>query len=107
MLTFIAKGPERGDASRAYRVTFDKPCTVESFIDSIFTQEPVFCRWGYIKLFANENSLYPADVCEYSRGAIVGEVLDPALLKLNVVSVRADGGWGRMDFYLVAGGTEE
>lgn len=101
MLTFIDNGPERGDATQAYSIKLDKQYTVESFINTIFKEEPIFCRWGKIRLFADVNAEYPAGECEYNSGAIINKPLHPALLKLNVVAAKADGGWSRMDFDLI------
>ena len=87
-----------GDCTSRYNV-IDFPQTVREFVYEVL-KDPK--EWGYIgirnsdlpfKVFGNPN-------IEYAYGKLKAENFSDEWLNRKIVSVRASGGWSRMDYLL-------
>lgn len=105
MFIFHEDGPERGDCTRPYRLSFKKEYTVKEFIYDVFRHHPD--DWGYIGIEDSDsddidNKIYGNPRCEYYRGKLKDRYSKEfrSILDKKIVSGRADGGWCRMDYIL-------
>lgn len=89
-------GKVRGDCTQPYKVILDKEYTVGEFIETVLGRKG---EWGYIGIeygrsfFGNPN-------CEYKWGKLITPNLPDDFLPLKISSMRADGGWSRMDYLI-------
>lgn len=95
MFQLSKSGPERGDCTAPYSVTLDKEYTVRTFINEVLKNKK---EWGYIGI-EDDNSIFGDPHCEYAQGRLVSKMKKDVLDK-PVISVKADGGWSRMDYLL-------
>lgn len=89
-------GRERGDCTAPYAVTLDKAYTVREFIQTVIAK----CsdEWGYIGINDGE-TIFGKPCCEYRRGKLISNLPEEIQDKI-ITSVKADGGWTRMDYML-------
>lgn len=94
MFIFHEDGPERGDCTRPYRLSFKKEYTVKEFIYDVFRHHPD--DWGYIEIETTNAE------CEYHKGRLKGRYSKEfrEILNKKIISGKADGGWYRMDYIL-------
>lgn len=92
-------GLVRGDCCAPYDVEMSRECTLEELIDVILTRN----EWGYIGQYD------PRTVFGYPCVEYHGTQLKPMTwrgsfkesdYKRKVMSVKADGGWSRMDYLI-------
>ena len=86
----------RGDETASYSVELEKLYSVCSLIDEILSREK---EWGYIGIECS-NEIFGNPKCEYRYGELVSKLPEEYLSK-TIVSVKAHGGWSRMDYRLV------
>ena len=96
MLDRTMVGAERGDCTAPYLVTLDKEYTVEELVQQILTQYND--EWGYIGI-DTPGTWFGDPNCQYDYGHL-RTYLPKDVLSKKVQSVRADGGWTRMDWYI-------
>lgn len=96
MLDRTMAGSERGDCTAPYLVKLDKEYTVEELVQQILTQYDD--EWGYIGIERPGTSFGDPN-CQYNYGQLRNRLPESVLSK-KVRSVRADGGWSRMDWYI-------
>ena len=63
-------GPEGGDCTAPYTVTFDKVYTLEEFVNAIIVNRSG--EWGSIRL----GNLFGKTLCEYKWGKIIRSIPD-------------------------------
>lgn len=95
MFRFISSGPERGDCTAPYNIALDKIYTVEEFIQTILTR---IKEWGHIGI-DDGKTIFGNPSCEYRYGKLLS-TLPENIRKKQIISVRADGGWTAMDYYI-------
>lgn len=88
-------GRERGDCTAPYDVILDKEYTVKEFIETVVSRDR---EWGYIGI-AVKGSIFGDPHCEYKWGKLLYD-LPEEIHNKKVISVKADGGWSRMDYLL-------
>lgn len=91
--------PEGGDCTAPYAVILDKKYTVQEFVAAVISKTE---EWGYIGI-EHKGATFGEPHCEYRHGKLLNELPKETLCK-KVVSVRASGGWTRMDYYLSVSG---
>ena len=101
-MKFKQVGNVRGDETAPYEVTDYKAQTVADFVDEVLREKPR--EWGYISVF--EGCFFNAPRCEYRDGKLLSTLQDNELQKI-IVSVKAEGGWSRMDYYIKVMGEGE
>ena len=94
LFKLISAGPESGDCTRPYFVNLNKPCTAQEFVDEVLTRK----EWGYIGI-ENPNFIFGYPSCEYDKDRLKYP-LPSDILKREVESAKASGGWSRMDYWL-------
>lgn len=95
MFRLIQSGPVGADSTAKYEVILDKEYTVRTFIKEVRTRKE---EWGYIGI-DNGIAVFGAPFCEYSHGKLLSRMQKEVLDK-TVISVKADGGYTRMDYLL-------
>lgn len=100
--TFELAGRIGSDCIGPYNVTLLKDLTVEELIVAIAEGVDGYGRteWGYIGIY--DKGYYPFcdERCEYRDGKIISNNIPKKMLKKKVKSVKASGGWSRMDYCL-------
>lgn len=98
MTTFqlLKNGNDRGDCTAPYKVILDREYTVKEFISEVLL---IKGEWGYIGIKSKDNPWLGDPHCEYRYGKLLVNLPDDAMEK-KVVSVKADGGWSRMDYLI-------
>lgn len=86
-------GPEGGDCTAPYTVTFDKVYTLEEFVNAIIINRSG--EWGSIRL----GNLFGKTLCEYKWGKIIRSIPDEYKSR-RIASSNASGGWSAMDYYV-------
>ena len=94
-MEFRQIGKTRGDETTPYEVTGYKSQKVSELVDEILQEHPE--EWGYISV--GEGWFFNLPHCEYEYGKLL-DVLPADVLLKHVVSVSAEGGWTRMDYYI-------
>ena len=88
-------GETRGDCTAPYSVTLDRDYTVEEFVQTVVS---ITDEWGYIGI-NDGHTIFGNPRCEYRWGKLLSTLPDEVREK-KLVSVKADGGWSRMDYLL-------
>lgn len=86
-------GCEGGDCTRPYKVILDRAYTVRTFIETVLNERGN--EWGDIII----NNAYGKPSIEYRYGKLQNE-LKKSVLDKPVISVKASGGWTRMDYVI-------
>ncbi len=86
----------RGDETASYAVSNYKAKTVREFVDEVLQNTG---EWGYIKIALNEVSWLNYPACEYRWGKLLS-TLPVQYLDKEIINVKGDGGWSRMDYYV-------
>lgn len=94
MFKLYSAGEVRGDCTAPYNVKLDKEYTVNEFINAVLTKN----EWGYIGIYC-QGTFFGEPKCEYRYDKLLYTLPDNVLNK-NVIKVKADGGWSRMDYLL-------
>ena len=81
------------DATAGYSVEFTKEYTLQEFVNEVLSNEQ---RWGYLAI-DSEISIFGDPRCKYRHGKLLTEFQSEILTK-KVVSAKARGGYGRMDY---------
>lgn len=89
-------GEERGDCTAPYAVILDKPYTVQDFVNTVLERTE---DWGYIGIDDHKNWSNGTPNCEYRWGNLKTRMPEEIMDK-PIKSVKADGGWSRMDYLL-------
>lgn len=100
MFKLEATGCERSDCTIPYQVIFDKEYTVEEFINIVLSERPR--EWGSVGINDGSSVLgNPRFHYKYGKllTALTADVVDK-----KIVSARAVGGWGNMDYILTLEG---
>lgn len=103
LIEFRRSGNERGDCTAPYEVILKKKCTVREFINAVLTDKR---EWGEIYLGDMYNwsvRMDPDKKIEYRYGSICKGTMTwdfERFLDVEVIGVKADGGWTRMDYGL-------
>lgn len=79
-----------GDETAPYDVIFDREYTVREFIEYILTRN----EWGNIRFI--DGSSY-----DYRKTLLLCPVPD-RYMEMRIASVKASGGWSRMDYLIEA-----
>ena len=90
-----------GDCTEVYDSELLKPFSVKEFVEAVLEDEK---EWGYINI---ESNIHPSASLEYSHGEIVNNNIGEAELEKTVTSLKANGGWSRMDFLITIGTSDE
>ncbi|MCD8435849.1 hypothetical protein LNJ03_11150 [Tenacibaculum dicentrarchi] len=83
-----------GDETAGYKVMLDKGYTVETFIKEVLTRKN---EWGYIGV--DSGAIFGSPNCEFKNGVLIGNLPDN-IMNNKIISIRANGGWSRMDYLL-------
>ena len=83
-----------GDCTSRYKLSFDKPYTISEFIEEILQNKD-----EYGEIYIGENYIKPKDTCSYAYGNLRSRFND-RYLNRKIISAKASGGWGCMDYYL-------
>ena len=97
--TLSPAGPEGGDCTRPYHVTLHKDFTVEELIRMIKDSVNGYGQkeWGCIDIY-KDIPPFRDGRCEYRHGEIISNDIPKEILNKKVISVRASGGYSRMDY---------
>lgn len=96
MFELIRIGGPYSDCTSSYDVKFDKPYTVEEFINEVISDKR---EWGHIGIYSPD-SVFGYPRCEYRYGEILESSFDEEFLQLEINNVRASGGWSCMDYVI-------
>lgn len=88
-LKFVKTAKTGGDETAPYDVFLGKECTVNEFVATVLNRH----EWGFIKIKGHGQ-------IEYRRDEIVSTTLSCDDMSKMIKSVRASGGWSRMDYHL-------
>lgn len=102
MFKFEKTGDERRDCTTPYRVILDKEYTVKEFITTVMINYAN--EWGYIGIKSDRDVWFGDPHIEYSHGKILRVASITGIdfpLEAKVLSVKAEGGWSRMDYILI------
>lgn len=95
-------GPIGCDCTGPYNVFLLKEFTVEELIRAITEGVDEYERteWGYIGIY--DKGYYPFTDCrcEYRHGTVITNNIPSEMMQKKVISVKASGGWSRMDYCL-------
>ena len=92
-MKFTATGNTAGDGITPYKVTDYEATTVGEFINEVLENYPN--DWGDFNVGDGRFLLNPH--CEYRDGILLDE-FQKTTLKKKIESVKAAGGWSRMDY---------
>lgn len=95
MFNILQAAFESGDCTTPYVIELEKEYTVQEFIDAVLLKSD---EWGYIGI-EHKLATFGKPFCEYKYGQLLYE-LPKEILNKKVVSVRAHGGYTRMDYCL-------
>ena len=90
-------GRMRSDCTSAYAVMITEQGTVRDFIDTILRDKTN--EWGYIGIASSESS-FGQPRMEYAYGKSNSRDAMKEYENKQIQSIRADGGWSRMDYIL-------
>jgi len=96
MIKLIQNTKTFGDETAGYSVELTKDYTVKEFVDEVVSDKK---EWGYIGI-ESKGSFFGDPNCEYKWGKLLTE-LPSEILPNKIKSVKASGGWSRMDYLLV------
>ncbi|MCD8401441.1 hypothetical protein G1K52_11810 [Tenacibaculum finnmarkense] len=82
------------DETAGYCVILSKDYTVGSFVEEVLTYKN---EWGYIGV--DSGAIFGSPNCEFKNGVLIGNLPNDIMCK-KIISVRANGGWSRMDYLL-------
>lgn len=104
MFRFVQVGEESSDCTRSYKLILDKECTVGEFVNAVLSRQD---EWGDIRL-DDEKFQFGKPFCEYACGKIFNsdDSFSEEFLSKKVISASAYGGWGLMNYTLVADNCE-
>ena len=104
--TLTSCNKEGGDCTRPHDVTLCKAFTVEELIRTIAEGVDEYGRteWGYIGIYDEGYYPFTDERCEYRDGKVIANNIPDEMLHKPVISVRASGGWSRMDYCLTVKG---
>lgn len=88
--------PEGSDCTAPYKVELNGKYTVESFVDDVLLLNN---EWGIIGI-EDGLSVFGDPHVEYGQGKLKSENFNETISNLKVCSVRASGGWSRMDYII-------
>lgn len=89
-------GREGGDCTAPYKVILDRSYTVRTFIDAVLNGRST--EWGYIGI-NDGHTIFGNPSCEYRYGKLQN-AMNECVLDKAVISVKASGGWTRMDYLI-------
>ena len=92
-MRFTATGNTAGDGITPYKVTDYEATTVGEFINEVLECYPH--DWGSV--YVGDGRFLVNSHCEYNEGKLHGE-FQKTTLKKKIESVKATGGWSRMDY---------
>ena len=81
------------DATAGYSVELTKEYTLQKFVNEVLSNEK---RWGYLAI-DSEISIFGDPCCEYKYDKLLTKFPSEILTK-KVVSAKARGGYGNMDY---------
>lgn len=101
MFKLIQVGSERSDCTAPFFVELDREYTVAEFIHNVLVNRSlyVYKEWGYIGIDDHGKTVFGSPRCEYHHGKLLTS-LPADLLDKKVMSVKADGGWGSMNYLI-------
>lgn len=97
MFEFICTGGPYSDCTSTYHIVLDKSYCVGEFIEILLKEFPN--EWGYIGLYC-KGEVFGYPKCEYNHGVIIDGSFTEDILMFEIESVRASGGWSRMDYLI-------
>ncbi len=89
-------GCEGGDGTAPYEVVLDQSYTVRTFIEAILKERGT--EWGIIEIIKG-NDVFDFPSYAYRYGELTSK-MDKCFLDETVISVKASGGWSRMDYLI-------
>lgn len=89
-------GKERGDCTAPYSVNLKKEYTVSEFVKDVVSNRGD--EWGYFIIDDGE-TIFGSPRFEYRWGELLSTFPEEILNK-RIKSVKADGGWGSMDYII-------
>lgn len=95
MFELHQSGKTRGDCTAPYSVTLKKQYTVAEFVADVVSNDD---EWGYIGI-EDGDPFFGNPCCEYRWGKLLS-FLPSAIQSQKIKSVKADGGWSRMDYLI-------
>lgn len=99
LFRLVASGEVRGDCTAPYHVVLNRVCTVGEFINEVLTKN----EWGHIGIDRSsegiDRRIFGDPVCNYKKDTLLNCLPDEWLDK-TIKSVKADGGWSRMDYLI-------
>lgn len=96
-MKFNQKTQVAGDCTAWYEITDYKSDTVKGLIDEILQNNR---EWGDIKILDGPDAKWwDCPKCEYRYGTLVSRLPDELLCK-KIKSVKANGGWTCMNYYV-------
>ena len=106
VFTLTPVGKEGSDCTRPYDVTLRDAVTVEELIRAIAEGVDEYGRteWGYIGIYEKGYFPFIDERCEYRDGKVISNNIPDEILHKEVISVKASGGWSRMDYCLTVKG---
>ena len=94
MFELIHSGGPYSDETSSYKVKLNGEYTVKSFIQEVLSKK----EWGYIGI-DDGNTIFGNPRIEYHSNVALQDMTEE-YLRLKVISVRASGGWSRMDYLI-------
>lgn len=102
MIKLIETGGPYGDCTSDFDVKFDHPYTIGELIKEIY--EDGNDSWGHVKIMNGREWWNGLDICLYRYGKWE-KPCPPEYLARVIESATCNGGWSRLDFYVIL--TEE
>lgn len=99
MITFEITGGPYGDCTSNYKVIIhNKPLTFKNFVDEVLQRNN---EWGEIRLGKSWiDCIGATKSIEYSKGQILKDDLLAEYSDCEVLEIKANGGWSKMDYYV-------
>ena len=88
------------DSTLCYEVIFDKEYTVKEFLDFVMSDDNE-ANWGYISIIKEESNYIVKNMCRVGYNKMLPKHTNiTEYANAKITKVRANGGCGRMDYYL-------
>lgn len=95
MLNRYRVGPVGTDCTAPYSVKLGREHTVKEFVDLVLSETD---EWGHIGV-ERPGHIFGEPNCDYKHGQLLNG-LPEEILDKKITSVRANGGYSRMDYLL-------
>lgn len=95
MFDFVSTSKVSSDGTCNYDIKLDRQYTVREFIKEVLSSRSK--EWGDVSI-NNEDKYAEKQFCDYRRGSLISKTITEENLEKKVKSVKAYGGWTRMDY---------